>query len=435
MANNKHLTIDDRITISQMLKNRNSFTEIGESLNKDPSTISKEIRNHITLSRVGCLGHAFNNCMNKLSCSQSWLCETCINRKFINHCSFCSLCNDHCEKYTPAHCSKLNKPPYVCNGCPDAHHKCTLEKHLYIPKEAQSAYETTLSECRSGISLSEEEVRHLDEVISPLLLKGHSIHNVCAHHKDEVMLSESSVYRLVDYGLLTARNIDLPRKVRFAPRKQKKDYKVDRSCRIGRTYDDYRLFMQEHPGYDVVEMDSVEGKKGGKVLLTLHFVRAEFMLAFIRDSNDSQSVINIFDKLYLELFPDVFCKLFSVILGDNGSEFSNPAAIEYDRQGNLRAKVFYCNPQAPYQKGSAERNHEFIRLFIPKGRSLDTYTQNDISLMMDHINSYSRSELGDKCPYEMMEFMYGSDILKKLGCHRIPNDDVTLNCSIFRKEG
>ena len=80
--------------------------------------------------------------------------------------------------------------------------------------------------------------------------------------------------------------------------------------------------MQEHPGYDVVEMDSVEGKKGGKVLLTLHFVRAEFMLAFIRDSNDSQSVINIFDKLYLELFPDVFCKLFSVILGDNGSEFS-----------------------------------------------------------------------------------------------------------------
>ena len=435
MANNKHLTIDDRITISQMLKNRNSFKEIGESLNKDPSTISKEIRNHITLSRVGCLGHAFNNCMNKLSCSQSWLCEACINRKFVNHCSFCSLCNDHCEKYIPAHCFKLDKPPYVCNGCPDAHHKCTLQKHLYIPKEAQASYETTLSECRSGISLSEEEVRHLDEIISPLLLKGHSIHNVCAHHKDEVMLSESSVYRLVDYGLLTARNIDLPRKVRFAPRKQKKDFKVDRSCRTGRTYDDYGLFMQENPGYDVVEMDSVEGKKGGKVLLTLHFVRAEFMLAFIRDSNDSQSVINIFDKLYLELSPDVFCRLFTVILGDNGSEFSNPTAIEYDRQGNLRTRVFYCNPQAPYQKGSAERNHEFIRLFIPKGKSLDTYTQNDISLMMDHINSYSRSELGDKCPYEMMEFMYGSDILKKLGCIRIPNDDVTLNRNIFRKEG
>ncbi len=170
-------------------------------------------------------------------------------------------------------------------------------------------------------------------------------------------------------------------------------------------------------------------------MLTLHFVRAEFMLAFIRDSNDSQSVINIFDKLYLELSPDVFCRLFTVILGDNGSEFSNPTAIEYDRQGNLRTRVFYCNPQAPYQKGSAERNHEFIRLFIPKGKSLDTYTQNDISLMMDHINSYSRSELGDKCPYEMMEFMYGSDILKKLGCIRIPNDDVTLNRSIFRKEG
>ena len=121
------------------------------------------------------------------------------------------------------------------------------------------------------------------------------------------------------------------------------------------------------------------------------------------------------------------------LLGDNGSEFSNPKALEFDRQENQRTHVFYCDAAAPYQKGSAERNHEFIRMFIPKGTSFDNYTQQDISLMMEHINSYSRASLGDKCPYEMMEFLYGLNILELLGYHRIAADDVTLNKSIFRK--
>lgn len=84
----------------------------------------------------------------------------------------------------------------------------------------------------------------------------------------------------------------------------------------------------------------MEGKKGNKVLLTIHFVKAELMLAFLRDHNDSQSVIDIFERLYFELRPDRFCSLFKVCLADNGTEFSNPKAIEYDRQGNLRSRIF-----------------------------------------------------------------------------------------------
>ena len=127
-------------------------------------------------------------------------------------------------------------------------------------------------------------------------------------------------------------------------------------------------------------------------------------------------------------------EIFKVCLADNGSEFSNPKAMEYDKQGNLRTRIFYCAPSAPYQKGSAERNHEFIRMFLPKGTDLDSFSQKDISLMMDHINSYSRESLGNKCPYDMFAFLYGQKILDLLGCHRIPPQDVTLSRSIFRKE-
>ena len=100
----------------------------------------------------------------------------------------------------------------------------------------------------------------------------------------------------------------------------------------------------------------------------------------------------------------------------------------------MRTRMFYCDPQAFYQKGSAERNHEFIRMFIPKRKSLDNFTQSDISLMMDHINSYTRESLGNKSPYDMFEFLYGKEALDLLGCHRISPNDVTLNRSIFRKE-
>lgn len=91
------------------------------------------------------------------------------------------------------------------------------------------------------------------------------------------------------------------------------------------------------------------------------------MLAFLRDPNDALSVIDIFEKMYLELCPDRFQKLMPVLLADNGTEFSNPSAIELDRQENPRTRMFYYDHSAPYQKGSAECNHELIRCFFPKG--------------------------------------------------------------------
>ncbi len=48
---NTHLTLEDRIIIEVSLKNGESFAEIGRKLEKDPSTISKEVRNHIKIVR------------------------------------------------------------------------------------------------------------------------------------------------------------------------------------------------------------------------------------------------------------------------------------------------------------------------------------------------------------------------------------------------
>ena len=125
-------------------------------------------------------------------------------------------------------------------------------------------------------------------------------------------------------------------------------------------------------------------------------------------------------------------ELFPVILADNGSEFSNPSRIEFDSQGNRRTRLFYCNPSAPYQKGAAENNHEFIRRIIPKGVDLALYTQDQISLMMSHINSYLRKTLGNKSPYDTFAFQHGTELLEKFGLRRIPCDEIILSPELLK---
>lgn len=426
----KHLSLDDRSAICNGLDRRDSFKQIARELGKDCTTISKEVKNHLTFRKTGAVGKAYNACAHRQGCDCRFLCEGCKKNRF---CWSCKNCNNVCPHFQEEHCPKLLKPPYVCNGCPDKN-RCTLQKCFYDPVLAHNEYKAVLSEAREGISLSERDIRHLDGLVSPLVFKGQSFHHIFANNTDSIMVSERTLYRLMDYNLFTARNIDLPRKVRYSKRRKKKHYKVDKGCRTGRNYQDFQDFMDKKPDLPVTELDSVEGVKGGKVLLTIHFVKTEMMLAFLRDYNDSQSVIDIINKLYLELRPDRFEKLMPVLLADNGSEFSNPAALETDSQGNRRTNVFYCNPSAPYEKGSAERNHELIRYVIPKGEPFDGYTQSDISLMMDHINSYSRKSLGDKCPYDMFEFLYGHEFLELLGCRKVAPNDVTLNKSIFKRE-
>lgn len=430
MRKNKHLSIEERTVIKTSLDQRLSFKEIGRILGRDCTTISKEVRSHIQFQKTGCFGKSFNDCMNRFSCPVSSLCND--PACHFKHCSNCSKCHLYCPDYFKEYCPALSKPPYVCNGCVKRN-KCTLEKALYSAVAAQKEYESIRSESRSGIAISETEALQLDSFISPLIRKGQSIHHICTNNPGTVMFSEKTIYNYVDAGIFSARNIDLPRKVAYKPRKSSHDsFKVDKACRIGRTYDDYLQFLQGYPDCPVVQMDSVEGRKGGKVLLTLHFVKCEFMLAFLRERNTASSVYEIIERLYWELRPDRFMQVFPVLLGDNGSEFSDPLSLEMDLENNLRTRIFYCDPSAPYQKGAAENNHEFIRRILPKGTPFDNLTQADINLMMNHINSYKRKNLGNHSPYEMFQIFYGQEILDLLGAVPISPNDITLHPDLLK---
>jgi len=431
LAMYKHFTLSERVDIERYLKEGYSFKAIGRELNRDCTTIAKEVKNHIVKKKTGGYGRPFNNCLIRRDCGYSNLCNNPLCKQ--RYCKFCIRCSSVCKDFKEEKCLDLQKPPYVCNGC-EKLRSCGLEKAMYSAILSQKQYETKLSESRKGISINEEEVQRLNKLISPLIQKGQSIHHICSSNADSLMCSEKTVYNYVNYNLFIARNIDLPRKVCFRPRKKPNDsFKVDKSCRIGRTYDDFIAFVNNEPDTPIVEMDTVEGVKGGKVLLTILFKEQQFMLAFIREANTSKSVIDIFDKLYADLGRETFIRLFPITLADNGSEFSNPSAIEFDSNGNRRTRIFYCNPSAPYQKGAVENNHELIRRIIPKGHSFNSLTQEDVNLMMNHINSYTRKKLNNRSPNQVFSFIYGIDTIKKLGAVYIPPGNVILKPELLNK--
>lgn len=430
MTKNKHLTDTERLQIEQWLKDGEPIKQIALRLDKSSSTISREIRSRAITSDKYAPYRVHNRCVKRRSCKVRYLCDNKSNCTKL--CSSCSLCNELCEDFEEEPCYKLYDPPYVCNGCTEEY-QCVLRKKYYLHKKAHEAYRETLVESRMGANITEDELLVLDEIVSPLVMRGQSVHHIVAHNPDQFEISEKSIYRYIAGGLLKARNIDMPRVCRTKPRKSKPVvHKVDKSCRIGRTYAEFLTFT-ENSATSVVEMDSVIGKVGGKVLLTFMFKSCDLMLTFIRDRNTSQSVIDVFNSLYKLLGKDSFKALFPVILTDNGSEFSNPKALENDADGNHRTSIYYCDPLASFQKPNVELNHEFIRKILPKGTSFDNLTQYDISLMMSHINSYSREKLNDKSPFDIFSFLYGYDVLEKLGIKKIPANEILLRPSLLKK--
>lgn len=201
-----------------------------------------------------------------------------------------------------------------------------------------------------------------------------------------------TLYRYIDSNVLAIKNIDLIRKVRYKIRKSHKEVSfVPRKCFINRTYDDFTKYLEFNSALNVVELDTVHGILDGKVIFTMLFRNCSLLVAFLIDSSDSASTADVFQMLYRSLKPELFHTLFPILLSDRGPEFSSPEALELNcTEDTGLTRMFYCDPNSPVQKGHLENTHEYIRRVLPKKKSFNNLTQEDITLMINHINSTAK---------------------------------------------
>ena len=416
----KHLTLEEREFIEDKLKENWNFTLIGKELNKHRTTISKEILNHRFQKESVQYNSTFANCIYTDTCKNA-------GSKF---------CKKSCSRFKEKTCSLLEKPPYVCNGCPKKSH-CRFSKYYYRAKDANKEYNEFKSDARIGIRLSQEEIYKINNVITPLIRDQHqSINHVFINNPDLLYFSKPTFYSYVNLNLFSFRNIDLARKVKYKPRKDDKKRRTRKESiiRIGRTHNDFNDYMTVHPNASIVEMDTVEGIKGGKVFLTLLFRNYNFMLIFLMESKSMDEVEKVFIKIKNLIGIDTFKRIFEVILTDNGSEFFNPISIEVDyNTGEVLSHIFYCDPYCSYQKGSIEKNHEYIRYILPKKTSFNNLTQKDCDLIASHINSTSRIILNNKTPYEAVQTLISVDTINKLNIKFINPNQVDLSPNLLKK--
>ena len=432
ITNQKHLTLDNRVVIETGLSEGRPLSSIASDLHKDPSTIAKEIKTHLIRQSHNTFNDHPNRCANKKNCNKTYLCGAhahCLGKL----CKKCNQCNSRCPDFVPVsfHCEKLDKAPYVCNAC-TKRVGCRKDKAFYKAVQANKQYRAVLTEARTGINISEEDLSALDSIVSPLVLKGQSPYMILNNHP-EIPLSEKTIYNYIDNGALTVKNIDLPKKVKYKIR-QVHDTEIDDTGIFqNRTYKDYVSFMSHYPDTSVIEMDTVIGCEGSrKVLLTFHFTCCDLMMAYLLSSREAKYVEAVFDRIEKKVSTFIFAQVFSLILTDRGSEFKHPDKLECGEQNIIRTSIYYCDPMCSWQKPHCEKNHEYIRKICPKGTSFDNLTQRDVTLMMSHINSAPRESFGGYTPLALAQMMLPKELLDCFGLKLFAPDDVILTPELLK---
>lgn len=395
MTNYNQLNCSQRETIQILLNKDKNFTEIGEAIDKDRTTISKEIRrNRYVKSNFY---DAFDN-------------------KGIN---------SAIEK-----CDRLTKVPYVCNTCPNK--RFCNKHHLYYDyKIAQKHYEDNLVNSRTGIDIKPETIDEIETQIVPLIKnKKQSVNQVYINHSDILYFSKPTFYKYINIGVFSLTNVDLPKSVKYKERKQKSNNKNKRELSLlkGRKYEDFILYSSNHQKMNIVEMDTVIGKReDGKCLLTLYIRKTHFMFIFLLQKKDSASVNARINFLKQTLGIKLYSKVFRILLTDNGSEFFSVLNFERDFEtGKKVSNIFFCHPYSSYEKHGVEVNHEYIRRVLPKGTPFNNLNDDIIKNLQDNINAIPRLSLNGETPYNLTKKLF-PELLEKLNCKYVKPDDVSLN--------
>mgnify|MGYP003446628682 CR=1 FL=1 len=387
---NKHMTLDDRIEIQECLTKGMTFKSIAQRIGKDQTTVSKEVKLH---------GKVHANGFTK---------------------------TDEC-------CPKLLKAPFVCNGCTKKNHSnCRYPRRIYHAKTAQKEYESVLVESREGIPLTKEEFYKNEEIISSAVKSGQNIYH--AIQANDLSVSKTTVYRHIECGYYTISKIDLPRAAKFKPRKKQKGEYVPNGVKIGRSFENFMLYLEDNPSTNYVEMDTVIGRIGGKVIMTFQFVNVDFMFGLLLDNKtaaeSADKIRTLKERLYD--FDFNFGTVFPVLLTDNGGEFSDVFAFENGLDAQPETKMFFCDPNAPYQKPHVENNHTLFRGIVETGTSFDNWTQQNVDLIFSHINAVKRKQFNGKSSYDMFTFTYSKELAEAFGISFIAPKDVIQTSQLLK---
>ena len=424
-AKDAHMSLSDRQIIEIGITNGSSKKSIADTIVKNKSTISREIKNHCILKKhstypIDCT--LFPKCKDKNT----------------------FLCNLKCQNYNPFYCARRDRSPGACNGC-SSYKSCHYDKLWYNASQAYNEYRDDLVQCRAGVNATVQEIRTLGEILKPCLEKGQSLYAIKQAHP-EITVTEQTLYNYIEDGVFQDAGIsitcmDLKRQISRKPTKKSKvqySPRQDRSFMKGRTYSDYKDYLIVNPSARVVEMDTVYNSiSNGPFLQTFKFLEYDLLFCVYHTEKTSNEMLKGILLLEDILGREIFEREVEVLKTDRGSEFYLAEKAEARDDGTRRTKVFYCDPMASCQKGSLENIHHLVRDICPKNcdlYGLGLTSQGKANLISIHINSYPKEKLKGKTSFQLIHF-YCEDMAERLatyGLAPVEPDEVILKPTLFK---
>ncbi len=375
MKNWKHLTFEERKVISNAIAHNYKLREIAETLGFDPTSISKEVKRNRESTVIG---------------------------KNISS------------------CKRTNRWPYVCTNCNKKYNnKCFFTKYKYDAKKAQNKADNNLIYSRKGIDMDSEKFQELDKIVKEGVDNKKSIYQITIENKDTIDKSVTTLYRYVNNGYLSTKPSNLPYAVSYKKRKHNKKYdysennKIDRT---GHTYIDYLAYIHKHPGIYVWQLDFLGTiKTDNNNILSFILPNLQFVLLDLIKNPNQEKVVNFFDELEEKIGTDAFIEMIPVILTDRDPNFTDIMGICFSKiTGEERCKLFFCDSYVSNQKPNVENINKQLRLFFPKGKTIDTYKKQDIININKALLNRPLKSLDSYTPKDAFIRVFDKELFDKL---------------------
>jgi len=423
----KQFNIEKRATLSRMVAKGNKAKEIGDALGMDPTSVSRELkRNRTKTKETENDGTLCRSCLHKRGCTIKKVCGSLSCSQRCNGCKAVAKC----RKYAEFACNRLNRFPFVCNGCPKEGY-CPLEHYAYLPDTAEEMARDRLTTSREGANLTYEEYEIQDAILRDRIIdKGQSIHHVLATNGKELDCSEKTLYRRIEKGVYTVKAHHLPRQVSLKKRKYKKKYEYEhdpKTDRTGHLYSDWLIYRYKNGITYYFQMDFLGApRKSDKEILVLTMTGISFSLLYIIENATQEKIIALFDTIEGEIGIGNFRKLFPAILTDRDTLFDDFPSLEFDKNGEPRTRIFFCDPGESNQKPNVENYNAQLRPIFPKRAVLNEYSQQELYLASSNLNSRCLSSIDDRTPTDLFVEIFGKGLLDLLHQRKIPPKEVRI---------
>lgn len=274
---------------------------------------------------------------------------------------------------------------------------------LYMAKRGQTVYTAHRTHCHKPYKLDDDLFEpFIQWLVTQVRIKHWSLDMCVGYAKlqqlfpTDAMVCTKTLYNMLWAGKLPITIFDVPHALSH---KHHRKWNRKNKRMLGRSIDERPAVVNEHKELCHWEADTVVGKRQGKEAVVFTMVEriTNHYIAIKIPGRNSAGVSQAMAMLPAQ-YGDRFATVFKTITADNGPEFENFSQAE-----SWGTKIYFAHPYSSWERPRNERHNGMLRDYIPKGESIEQYTDDEILYFADEINSRPRRVLGYHTPEELFE--------------------------------